>query len=46
MESSSCYDSAVDGFPGYAACRQGHGDQTNMLSLAERRMERVSVVEV
>lgn len=46
MEPSSCYDSTADGFPGYAACRQGHGDQTDMLSLEEGRMETASIMKV
>ena len=45
MEPLSCYDSAAGGFPGCAACRQGHGDQTNKLSLEEGRMETGSVMK-
>lgn len=46
MELSSGYDSTVDGFPGGAACRQGHGDQTDKPSLEEGGMETASIMKV
>lgn len=46
MEPSSCYDSTVGGFPACPACRHGHGDQTDKLSLEEIKMEAASIIGV